>query len=72
MPDLFLPPFRAVVAEEAAWVEDAGGQRFAYTYLRDDPIVGTDRSGRVSRALAERTVRWIANAMNEAVEKRGV
>lgn len=66
MPDKLQPPFTIGQTEEAAWVEDANGQRFAYTYWRSREIVGTDRSSRVSRSLAERTVRWIAKAMNEA------
>lgn len=70
MPDRFLPPFKPVIAEEAAWVEDVRGRCFAFTYFRDQPIVGTDRSGRVSRSLAERTVRWIAKTMNEAAEAK--
>jgi hypothetical protein len=40
--------------EDAYWIEDAEGHRFAYTYFRDQPIVGTDRSPRLTRDLARR------------------
>jgi hypothetical protein len=54
------PPFTIGSTDESFWVEDAAGNRFGYVYFRDQPIVGTDRSGRLSRQLAERTVKWIA------------
>lgn len=66
MPDKFTAPFTISNNEDAYFVTDAEGAKFAFVYYWLQPIVGTDRSVRVSKRLAERTVKWIARAMNEA------
>jgi hypothetical protein len=65
MTDKLRPPFKITQTDEAAWVEDADGRRFGYCYWRRSDLVGTDRSGRVSRELALRTVKWIARMAGE-------
>jgi hypothetical protein len=60
MEERFTPPFVVGRSSAAYFVQDAGGYRFGYTYFRDQPLVGTDPSGRVSRQLAERTAKFIA------------
>jgi hypothetical protein len=69
MPDRFEPPFVIRQTDESFWIEDVEGRRFGYIYWRDQPMVGTDNSGRVSRHLALRTVKWIARAATEAAKK---
>jgi hypothetical protein len=59
MSDKLSPPFTIGSTEESAWVQDAEGKRFGYVYWRAQALVGTDSSGRLSKALAIRTVRWI-------------
>lgn len=46
--------------EDAYWVEAANGQRFAFTYYRERPLIGTDESVRVSRDLARRIALYVA------------
>jgi hypothetical protein len=58
--DRLRPPFSVRGNEDAFWVEDVAGARFGFTYYRDKPLIGTDRSERLSRGLAERTVKWVA------------
>lgn len=60
------PPFSIGQTDDSFWVEDANGLRFGYTYYRPRPIIGTDESGRLSRRLAEQTVKWIARMATEA------
>lgn len=66
MTEKLLPPFKVQQTDEAAWVEDRLGRRFGYVYWRDKPIIGTDRSDRLPRGLAIRTVNWIRKAAEEA------
>jgi hypothetical protein len=68
MPERLKPPFTIGRTDEAAWIEDADGKRFGYVYWRDRPIVGTDRSGRLSRELALRTVKWIKTVAEAAAK----
>lgn len=68
MPDRLKPPFTIGQSDECFWIVDAAGLRFAFTYFRDTPLVGTDRSGRLSRELAEKTVRWIKRQAEAAAE----
>lgn len=70
MTERFRPPFRIAQTEEAAWVEDAQGLRFGFVYWRASDLVGTDDSGRLSKALALRTVQWIKR-MAEAASGPG-
>jgi hypothetical protein len=53
-------PWRVNNNEDSFWVEDVDGQRFAFTYYRGQPLVGTDRSGRVSRDMARRIAANVA------------
>jgi hypothetical protein len=60
MEDRLTPPFTVHWSDGAFWVEDAAGAKFAFTYFRNQPIVGTDSSGKVSRRLAEKIAKFIA------------
>lgn len=60
MPDRLPPPWTVHHNEDSYWVQDASGQRFAFVYYRDQPIVGTDNSTRVSRDLARRITANVA------------
>lgn len=54
------PPWRVGHNDDAYWIEDASGQRFAFTYFRDDQIVGTRSGVTLSRDLARRLASSIA------------
>lgn len=54
------PPWTVHHNEDSYWVQAANGQRFAFTYYRDTPIVGTDGSVRVSRDMARRIAANVA------------
>lgn len=69
MPERLRPPFTIGQSDEAAWIEDSSGQRFGYVYWREHAIVGTDSSGRMSKALAMRTVAWIKREAEKAAGK---
>jgi hypothetical protein len=55
-PTRFPPPWRVCHNDESYWVEDAAGHRFGFVYFRDSPLVGTDRSVRLTRDEARRLV----------------
>ncbi len=40
----FPPPWTVHRNGDAYWIEDAGGQRFAYCYYRDAQSIGSGRS----------------------------
>ena len=54
-------------------MQDANGNRFAFTYYRDKPIVGTDNSAQLSRDEARRIVSNIAKLpeLLKAEKKKG-
>ena len=60
MPDRVPPPWTVQHNDDAYWVEDASGQRFAFVYYRRHKLVGTDASARVSEDLARRIASNIA------------
>jgi hypothetical protein len=59
-PRRFPLPWVVCHNDDSYWVEDATGQKFAFTYFRDSPIVGTDTSVRVTRDEARRIATNIA------------
>jgi hypothetical protein len=54
MPERLPPPWTVRNNDDSYWVEDARGQRFAFVYFRDRPVIGTDGGPRLSRDLARR------------------
>jgi hypothetical protein len=60
MHDRLPPPWTVHRNDDAYWVEDARGQKFAFVYYRNAAMVGTDRSGRVSADLARRITANVA------------
>jgi hypothetical protein len=70
----FPPPWSAHFNEDAYWVQDANGSKFAFTYYRDAALVGTDNSVRLSRDEARRIVANIAKLPDllKAEKKRGI
>lgn len=55
------PPFTVQHNDDAWWVEDAEGRRFAFTYYRDPPLVGTDGGNvRHEGALARQVATTVA------------
>jgi hypothetical protein len=60
MSDRLPPPWTVGHNEDSYWVQSANGQRFAFVYYRDPPIVGTDDGVRVSEDLARRVTANIA------------
>ena len=60
MPDRVPPPWTVHHNEDSYWVEDASGQKFAFVYYRDKPVVGTNGSSRVSEDLARRIASNVA------------
>lgn len=63
------PPFRIGDNGDALFVEDAGGRRFGFTFYRERPLIGTDRSGRLPKVLASRVVRFIARQATAWAER---
>jgi hypothetical protein len=55
----FPPPWAVQQNEDAFWIQDAAGPRFAYCYFRDVQTVGAGRSylTRDAARLAERHIR---------------
>ena len=60
MPKRLPPPWTVRHNEDSYWVEDADGNRFGFTYYRRQPMLGTDRSARLSHDLARRIAANIA------------
>lgn len=60
MPDRLPPPWSVHHNDESYWVEDATGQKIVFIYFRRQPLVGTDRSARLSPDLARRVAVNIA------------
>ena len=58
--DRLPPPWTVHNNADSYWVEAANGQKFAFVYYRDQPVVGTDNSVRVSRDLARRITANVA------------
>jgi hypothetical protein len=56
----FPRPWTVSHNDDSYWVEDAAGQRFAFTYYRRRPLVGTDDSDRFSQDEARRIATNIA------------
>jgi hypothetical protein len=69
MTERFPPPWRACHSEDAYWVEDAAGHKFAFIYYRDRPLVGTDPSNKLSRDAARRITASIAR-LPELLQKK--
>ncbi|RAK51955.1 hypothetical protein [Phenylobacterium soli] len=60
MTDRLPPPWTVHHNGDAYWVEAANGQKFAFVYYRETPLVGTERDARVSRDLARRIAANVA------------
>jgi hypothetical protein len=46
--------------ESSYWVQAANGQKFAFVYYRDPPVIGTGGEAYVSRDLARRITANVA------------
>ena len=60
MSDRLPPPWTVHHSDDAFWIEDASGQRFAFTYYRRQSFAGTDKGPRLSADLARRITANIA------------
>jgi hypothetical protein len=69
MEDRLQPPFSVHGNADAYWVEDAAGRRFGYVYWREPVITGTGET-RLSRRLAQKTVKFIARQATAWAERR--
>jgi hypothetical protein len=54
------PPWTVHHNADSYWVQAANGQKFAFTYYRDPPLVGTDSGVRVSQELARKIAANVA------------
>lgn len=71
MEDRFSPPFTVHNSDGAFWVEDRNGNRFAFTYFNDPPLVGTTNPATHSKRLAGRMTRWVARQAMAAAGEIG-
>jgi hypothetical protein len=56
----FPPPWTVHSGEDAYWVEDANGRRFAFCYFRDRAVIGTGGEAWLERDQARRIASNIA------------
>ena len=65
--DTLTPPCAVRSNDDAYWLEDAHGIRFAFTYFRD-PRRGSSSIGYPDEATARRFTEWLAKSA-EAVKR---